>query len=210
MKRIFFSVILVFFLLHIWCNDYKEILGAANRDLMMYLEAIPEINIQSYGFQSGVQIYDARLGTPFQIAVINPHKVLYADNNSSFTSISEKTLLWYVPVLVNGNICCLLLIDRFNGKYQAVSIGYRALALSVSEYLKNSNDDIQDVELYQLRLTGTVYIHSSFTPDSVTLLKPEDVSKQKLTFTHQNINETISEIERYCTDAIGQEKERDR
>jgi hypothetical protein len=101
---------------------------AANEGLRPFLNAIPPLNREIYGFPAGGDLEQITLEQPYRVMTIHP-KTLYAFNRSDdIRTMLTATQMWLFPVVQRGRTRAILTIDQMNGEWRAVSIGCAKIA----------------------------------------------------------------------------------
>ncbi len=185
----------------IWCSECNRVLKAANRDILKYLEAIQSSNMQRFGFQSESQINNTVPGEPFQIAILNPEKINELTEICTIESLSDKTDLWYVPIISQEQICCFLLVDKINDEFKAVSIGYRPLAVSLFRYFEKTGRELQNTRFYQCRRNGTIYMHPVSSEEDITIMNSKSIAEMNNDFVVQSIKKTVLGLKKVHSDS---------
>jgi len=104
------------------------VLQAAAEGLQPYLSKIPADSLEQYGFVNGEALNTASLGTPFLLYTLTPAALQQYQAGMSVASVVTPTTMWYFPVLVAGQPRAILVVDRLNNQWKAVSLGYAGLA----------------------------------------------------------------------------------
>ena len=113
----------------------EEVAPVASTGLPELLSKIPPGAWSDYGFADADEVAQASLGNPMSVATITPAALkAYQPEDSLHTLLSETTL-WYVPVRVNDSVRAVLVVDRVDGQWQAVSLGYVPLAAPLDAML---------------------------------------------------------------------------
>ena len=139
-----YSVLLVF-ILSIFCittllaqeeQIRKDISLIAERDFKVFLEKIPIGMETKYGFSNRNEFEKASIGEP--LSILFPADNFYSTDpiDSSKTNYEISTI-WEVPILFNGNICCLLRMKAINNNCTIIGIGGSLSALSIDKILKS-------------------------------------------------------------------------
>jgi hypothetical protein len=135
-KRVFqLSLIIVLFVYQFSFGQTKQT-NAAEKGLQKFLQKIPNESKTIYGFDLNDSLELACLGKPFNLYKISPSGITQFEPGNSVNSIISKTNLWYFPVILNNEIKSLLVVDTLNGKWTAVSLGYKKLAGELSKIRK--------------------------------------------------------------------------
>jgi hypothetical protein len=69
-----------------------------------------------------------RLGEPVQIATLRADAPAMLQTNQSVPDLVGEARGWFFPVLVNGKMRIMLLVDKHGGQWTAVSLGFPRLA----------------------------------------------------------------------------------
>jgi len=105
-----------------------DVQQAAAQGLQPFLNKIPVISLEEYGFAPGDSLDTASLGDPFLVHMITPDTLEQYRTGLAVTSLLTPTTMWYFPVLIAGQSRAILVVDRLDNKWQAVSLGYAGLA----------------------------------------------------------------------------------
>ena len=105
-----------------------EVALAAVTGLPELLSKIPDGAWGDYGFADADEVSRASLGNPMSVGTITPAALEGYRVGDSLRAILSETTLWYFPVQVEDSVHAVLVVDRVNGTWQAVSLGYVPLA----------------------------------------------------------------------------------
>jgi hypothetical protein len=126
---------------------------AAKKGLPTFLNAIPDDNVQRFGFSVPEELKLATLGTPIRLYTIDPDEILNYSADKPIGDIISATDQWFFPVTVSGEVRTLLTVAQMGGKWQAVSIGSSALgqewADTIAKYDSMGYTDEKLVRIYQ-------------------------------------------------------------
>jgi hypothetical protein len=100
------------------------------------LNAIPEQDINKYGFSNIKEMDQATLGNPFRVYTLSPEKIINYQKSHNFSSAISPTTMWFFPVLCNGAAKTLLTVDFMGDEWRAVAIGSSGLAKQLGEVIK--------------------------------------------------------------------------
>jgi hypothetical protein len=138
-----FSILLVF-VLSTFCmtkllaqekqkmNDISQI---AEKDFKVFLEKIPVGLEANYGFSNRNEFEKASVGKP--ISVFFPTDFFYISDLIDSSKVNyEVSQIWEVPVLVNGNICCLLRMKVTDNNCAIIGIGGYLTAIEIDKLSK--------------------------------------------------------------------------
>jgi hypothetical protein len=101
---------------------------AANGGLMPFLKAIPRGELAHYNFSEREKPEQAVLGRPFKVYTIVPDNILNYERGKDISEVVSATPMWFFPVVLNGEVRTLLIVDIVQGKPKAVAIGSSGLA----------------------------------------------------------------------------------
>ena len=194
-KNILLLLLLLGFIL-LWSTEVQDVLASADKGFSTFFTAVQKKSYEKYGFDRGDIVSDFTFGTPFQILAIDPGKIQQEKSENDLFSLTENSELWYVPVVKKENVCCLLLIDKINDDFEAVSMGYRPLAVTIFKYLQESDSCINETNIYIVRQTGTIYIQLSGKNDIVTEIKSDVIARGEYRTDSASQYETIEKLER--------------
>ena len=105
-----------------------EVAQAASTGLPELLSKIPVGAWGDYGFADADEVSRASLGNPMSVGTITPTALEGYRAGDSLQEILSETTLWYIPVQVEDSVRAVLVVDRVDGTWQAVSLGYVPLA----------------------------------------------------------------------------------
>jgi len=117
----------------VFIQEFPEsAVSSVSDGLSSFLGKIPKSRLLSYGFLSEAELQQATLGSPFLLYRIQPHTILKYKEEMAIGEMLEKTSQWFFPVVVNREIRAMLLVhEREDGTFTAVSFGYVALAKQI-------------------------------------------------------------------------------
>jgi hypothetical protein len=131
MQRLIFTLALICWVIVSTAHSQTsppEVLKSAQEGLQSFLSRVPLEARGHYGFTSSDDFQKARLGTAFNLYTMTPQSLLTYSADTSLTSLLSQTAMWYFPVMVHNEIRAILVVDRVDGQWQAVSLGYAELA----------------------------------------------------------------------------------
>ena len=108
-------------------SDRSIAFEAAKEGLQQWLKVIPKPDLDKYGFKSEAQFSQASLDSPFVVYTLSKDQIL-AHSDQDISSLIEKTDLWYFPILAEGEVTSLLIVDDHEGEIKVVGIGAAPLA----------------------------------------------------------------------------------
>jgi hypothetical protein len=138
-----FSFLLVFILSSFYATNLfaqdeqlsKNISLIAERDFKVFLEKIPVGMEANFGFSDRNEFVKATIGSP--MSVLLPTQNFYSSNPIDSIHVNfEVSQIWEVPVLVNGNICCLLRLNATNNNCAIIGIGGYLTAYEIDKLSK--------------------------------------------------------------------------
>lgn len=113
----------------------KDISLIAERDLKLFLEKIPIGLETKYGFSNRKEFEKVSLGKP--ISVLFPTDNFYNIDPVGIKKTNIKvSSIWEVPILVNGNICCLLRMKAINNNCTVIGIGGSLSSVTIDKIFK--------------------------------------------------------------------------
>jgi hypothetical protein len=113
-----------------------EVVNAAREGLHPFLKRIPRDAMQDYGFAKDDPLDQCVLGRPFLVHTITPNAINKYQAGDTVGSIISRTNMWYFPVLLKGEVKAILVLDRIDNRWTAVSFGYAELAHKLSKLRK--------------------------------------------------------------------------
>ena len=105
-----------------------EALAAASQGLPGFLASVPPGDEAMYGFVPGGELTQARLGAPLRLYTITPAALAGGRAAVSVGGLLADTTMWYFPVQVGEEVKAMLVVDRMEDGWRAVSFGYAPLA----------------------------------------------------------------------------------
>ncbi|MDD5482184.1 MAG: hypothetical protein PHP98_00830 [Kiritimatiellae bacterium] len=113
----------------------KEVTLAAEQGLRPFLSEIADTPEQ-FGFTAGDDLNAASLGAPFQLHTIPPSALEKYQAGMTVASMVTPTTTWWFPVLIAGEPRAMLLVDRLDGRWEAVSLGHAGVAQELSAFCR--------------------------------------------------------------------------
>ena len=117
-------------------NAPESVRQAAVEGLQPYLNKIPVESLEEFGFVRGDAVNMASLGTPFLLYTITPAALEQYRTGMTVASIVTPTTVWYFPVLIAGQPRVILVVDRLDNQWKAVSLGYAGLARELGALIR--------------------------------------------------------------------------
>lgn len=105
-----------------------DVQQAAVQGLQPFLNKIPTASMGDFGFAPGDSLGAATLGSPFLLYTITPSALDQYRVGMAVSVLVTPTTAWYFPVLIAGQTRAILIVDRLDNKWQAVSLGSAGLA----------------------------------------------------------------------------------
>jgi hypothetical protein len=105
-----------------------EAIAAARSGLPAFLEKIPPEGLGEYGFAPGDRLDEAYPGKPYLLHEIPPAAIERFASEDSVDSLLAPAGVWYFPVMMDGEARAILVVDRVDGGWVAVSLGQASLA----------------------------------------------------------------------------------
>lgn len=109
-----------------------EVTDAAEEGLRRFLMHTPKTELQVLGVPEMISLKDLSLGRPFRMNQILPDVLEKHKSGESTTEIFSPTTQYYFPVTVGTTTTALLIVDKVNGRWKAVSMGYSELASEIA------------------------------------------------------------------------------
>lgn len=133
----------------------EEVVQAAMDGLDPFLDAIPDRDLEHYGFADSEQLLQATLGEPFRVYTIIPDKILNYSQEMKLSSLISPTSLWFFPILYRGKARTILTVDFVNDEWKAVAIGSSGLARQLEKvedmWPESEGHDHQFIRIYQAK-----------------------------------------------------------
>lgn len=133
----------------------EQIRAVAEAGLPGFVARIPAGAEAEFGFSQAGDPARATLGEPLHLLTITPDALRAYRAGDDVDTVLSETDLWYVPVLVDGEVRSVLVIDRMEEGWQAVSLGYAPLAADLNAlqraWPKAAGYDPQLVCVFQAR-----------------------------------------------------------
>jgi hypothetical protein len=100
-----------------------EVLDAGRTGLPRMLRAIPEKDLQSYGFSDRRETSRATLGEPFRLYTLEPEAIIACAQGRTSLLEAQPTNRWLFPVLCDDRPRTTLAVAYLDGAWQAIEIG---------------------------------------------------------------------------------------
>jgi len=113
----------------------QEVLEAAKTGLPLFLGQIPPGSKEQYGFASTDDLSATRLGAPLQMLTIKPTAIDKSSSSTTVSSILSETSMWFFPIRIETESKAMLVVDRDDATWKAVSFGYGELGHELNELL---------------------------------------------------------------------------
>ena len=75
------------------------------------------------------------LGRPFQLECISPNALIDVNSVTKTEQLLTPTTQYYIPVLVDGISRSVLIVDRVQGQWKAVSLGHAVIGTALGRIL---------------------------------------------------------------------------
>ena len=118
-----------------------EVASAAIHGLSKFLALIPANMMEDYGFQNQQELKIAKLGKPFQLYTMPPLRLQAYREEMTVKSLLLPTQMWYFPVTCRDEYRAILIVDRIDNQWQAVSFGHVPLSRHLSEIKRQWTDN---------------------------------------------------------------------
>lgn len=125
-----------------------QVKQAADDGLDRWLQAIPEQDLEHYGFSGGSSFDGIMLGQPYCVHTLTPEALKSAENGIDISEVIVATNMWFVPLIQDGKARCMLTVDLMPEGWRAVSIG----AYPVSRELVDLQRQFSDYDRAFLRV----------------------------------------------------------
>ena len=112
-----------------------EVSTAASNGLPVFLAKVPPAARPLYGFALDADFSQASLGAPLLLHTIKPSALASNQANGTVSSVVSETPLWFFPVMMGTEVKAMLVVDRQNNEWKAVSLGYAPLASEWNQVL---------------------------------------------------------------------------
>jgi hypothetical protein len=146
-KRIAYTIIFfaTFISLFLSCSDsygqdeeiQNEVKMAAQKELLLFLERIPNGMEYEYGFNKREDFTRAKLLKPFNL--IFPSADYYANEKVDTSKMNiMSSRYWKIPVSIDGVMCCFLQGKFIEDKFKVFGIGGKLTAQMLNQLTKNT------------------------------------------------------------------------
>jgi hypothetical protein len=105
-----------------------EVSAAASNGLPVFLAKVPPAARPLYGFALDADFSQASLGAPLLLHTIKPSALSSNQANDTVSSVVSQTPMWFFPVMMGTEVKAMLVVDRQDNEWKAVSLGYAPLA----------------------------------------------------------------------------------
>lgn len=109
--------------------------AAARAGLQRFLTQLPRADLSGLGIPALVPADRITLGTPFPLDQILPASLDAYTNGTPASALFSPTTQYLCLVLTDEVVCALLIVDRMNAEWRAVSIGHPELAAEFGRVL---------------------------------------------------------------------------
>jgi len=109
-----------------------EVTRIAQQGLQHFVSPVTGPDLEVCGIPAGTSLEQMSLGKPFELHEISPQALA---SNRTVTSVQQLIVgstQYYFPVLVSGTTRAILIVDKVNGQWKAVSLGYPGLAAELA------------------------------------------------------------------------------
>jgi len=106
----------------------EAVVVAAEKGLARYLNAIPENQLEDFGFTNKEEFAGTTIGSPFRVYIIPATQILSFKDGDDLCSLIMPTSLWLCPVICSGRARVLLNVDLMGGEWRAVGLSASYLA----------------------------------------------------------------------------------
>ena len=149
-KIIFITFILIPTFLFATQPSANTIIKVANDKLSYYIEHLPLDMLKEMGCKSAGELNKIMLGTPFQLFSISPDSLDKYKQSDSAENILTATTMWYVPVFNNEKPIAMIIVDKMDEKWKAVSFGHFKLSCQWNEIIKQFGGDQFEIKLISM------------------------------------------------------------
>ncbi len=114
----------------------QNVTSIAKKGIFSLLDSFPYEVLGNLGFD-GVDLSAVYLGKPYRLYKIKIGEIsMQAEKGliEDLSSIVEDTGMWYFPVKVDQQIKAFLVVDKVDGQWEAVSIGYSNLTEKMNRF----------------------------------------------------------------------------
>jgi hypothetical protein len=137
---------------------------AAAAGLSTLLADIPKADLPAFGFPDGTAPGTTTLGTPQLLRTITPASLAAYQSGQSPQTLLSDTAMWFYPVQIDGTTVAYLVMDRVDGDYRAVSLGYARLAKAKRQALDGVS--LQAGEIPQIVAVFQAQVFFLFLPQT--------------------------------------------
>ncbi len=136
----------------------KDISLVAERDYKVFLEKIPIGMEARYGFSNRNEFEKVTLGNP--MSTLFPSDNFYNTDPIDINMTNYKVSpIWEVPIIVDGNICCLLRMKAINNTCFVIGVGGSLSAISIDRISKAKGlDKMKDISLLKFPEIQSQYL----------------------------------------------------
>ena len=112
------------------------ILSVSKEQLGNYINSIPEVNLNDYGFKNKEEFNRIRFDEPINVYFLEGSKIVFTNT-------------WRVPLIIDGEYRSLLTVARNNDEYKVVDFG--AIQLAQIIFKKKTTKTIGLLRVYELK-----------------------------------------------------------
>jgi len=122
-------------------SNSVEVSQVAAAKLPYYIKRLPQDMLKEMGVKSVTQLDDTTLGKPCPLYSITPLTLKNYNLTNSVNDILRPTSMWYIPVFQNERPIAMLIVDKVNNKWKAVSFGHFTLASAWNKVIQQWPDE---------------------------------------------------------------------
>jgi len=182
-------------------NIKKDVLAAAEKGYVAYLEKIPLDKELLYGFNNRDEFTKVKLGKPYQLMTLSED--FFTDPTLKQKDYVVPSGEWRIPMIIDKEYRALLTVSNVDGNWKVVGLGATSLAKemevfekkhpsknqygrilrvyqSVSDYMLISSEDAEDMDVIPLHSAKNSLAEDGMTFSSMKL-------KQALPLIKENI-----------------------
>ena len=109
-----------------------EVTRIAQQGLKRFVSSVAGPDMEDCGIPAGTFLEHMSLGKSFELHEISPQALTSNRTVTSVQQLITGSTQYYFPVLINGTTKAILIVDKMNGQWRAVSLGYPGLAAELA------------------------------------------------------------------------------
>jgi len=143
MREKFWLFLIVCWLLGSWqtllCAETvpADVRTAAEQGVSRFLDAIPDDDLNRFGFTKEAELSQTTLGHPLPVYTIEPLRILDYQGEEDIAGLITSMDSWLFPVVCGGSYRVLLTVAWWEEEWRAVDLGASHLATEIEQIIQS-------------------------------------------------------------------------